>query len=119
MKLNKKGDISIIILVIGIIAICFLTIFSFIKAGNNVEESFVGIGLIETMNSIEEEQDFYDKSGFKGDYRESFTKQEFFGTSAISIKSNGLEGRYSVKGTGFLDFINPKEKILVKVIYPK
>ena len=49
--LNKKGDVSTTILVIGILLICALAIFSFFSSTIQVGSSFVGIGLIEKLNA--------------------------------------------------------------------
>ena len=52
---NKRGDIPITILVIGVVAVCFLTIFIFLNSENKKKENFVGPGLIETIYSMQEE----------------------------------------------------------------
>lgn len=52
---NKRGDVPVTILVIGIVAICIFAILSFESSLKRSQESFVGIGLIETIISIEEE----------------------------------------------------------------
>tara|TARA_Y100000034_G_scaffold101437_1_gene125754 strand:- start:540 stop:875 length:336 start_codon:yes stop_codon:yes gene_type:complete len=57
---NKHGDIPVTILVIGVFAICIMAIFSFFYSTSNIKENFVGIGLIENINSIEEEIRFYE-----------------------------------------------------------
>ena len=48
-RMNRKGDIPITILVIGVIAVCILTIFSFMMSKSDIDETFVGAGLIETI----------------------------------------------------------------------
>jgi flagellar basal body-associated protein FliL len=50
-KKNKRGDIPITILVLGVIVICTLAMYSFISSTNKVRNSFVGIGLVEKLNS--------------------------------------------------------------------
>jgi len=51
MKVNKRGDIPVTILVIGVFAVCSLALLSFyisdIKTGN----SFIVISSVEKMNS--------------------------------------------------------------------
>ena len=55
MLKNKKGDIPITILVIGVVGLCILTIFSFMVSNNKLNDNFVGPGLIETIYSIQQE----------------------------------------------------------------
>jgi len=58
-KSNKRGDISITILVIGVLLLCVLALFSFYSSAIRTRNTFVGIGLIEKMNSQIEENSFY------------------------------------------------------------
>ena len=115
MRMNKKGDISIVILVIGIIAVCFLAIFSFVKLNDKISDDFLGIGLIETMNSIEEEQDFYDETNFDGNYGNLFER----GNVKIKINDENVNGVYIVKEIGFLNLFSPEEKTIVNITYNK
>lgn len=59
---NKRGDIPVTILVIGVFAICALAIFSFLYSTKQVQNNFVGVGLIETVLAVEEEIRFDDFS---------------------------------------------------------
>lgn len=59
MKMNKKADIPVTILVIGVFAICALTLLSFYSSLTKVKTSFVSIALIEKMNSQREEFSIY------------------------------------------------------------
>ena len=105
--INKKADISITILVLGVVAICILTIFSFVGVKNKINEDFLGIGLIETMNSIEEEINFYGETDFEsGDYKNNV----FDGGNVVikDINGNEVMGTYTKDG-----------KTFVKVIYKK
>jgi len=69
--LKKKGDIPITILVIGVVAVCILTIFSFWYLQDKKNKTFVGAGLIETIYSIQEENklntfpSFQEKNNFE------------------------------------------------------
>ena len=117
-KMNKKGDISIVILVIGIIAICFLAILSFVKSDNDVDDNFLGIGLIETMNSVEEELNFYEKTEFEGDYGNI----ELIELGNVKITTDGkkvLKETYYDTERNFPNIFTTKEKILVWVEYKK
>lgn len=61
--MNKKGDIPITILVIGVFAICGLAIFSFYISDSKIKEDFVNTELIEKINSFAEEIAFYKNLG--------------------------------------------------------
>lgn len=47
---NRRGDIPITILVIGVFAICTLALFSFLIHNINLRSSYVGIDKIEEAN---------------------------------------------------------------------
>lgn len=118
--MNKRADISIVILVIGIIAVCFLAIFSFVKVNGDIDDNFLGIGLIETMNSVEEEFNFYDEKGeFRGDYGRVFEREGFFGKVKININDEKVNGIYIVKERGFINLFSPEEKTIVNITYDR
>ena len=94
---NKKADISIAILVLGVVALCFLTLLSFSKKNSDVESSFAGIGLIETVKSIAEENAFYSQTEFSsGDY---MNNQLSRGNVKIEVNGNIIDGSYAKSGT--------------------
>lgn len=118
--MNKRADISIVILVIGIIAVCFLAILSFVKLNRDISDNFLGIGLIETMNSVEEEFNLYDeKNEFRGDYGNVFEREGFFGKVKININDENVNGVYIAKETGFLNLFYTEEKTIINVTYKK
>jgi hypothetical protein len=47
---NKRGDITITILVIGVIVICGLAVYSFFSSMVQTRNSFIGIGIVDKMN---------------------------------------------------------------------
>ena len=49
--MNKRGDIPVTILVIGVLVICGLALLSFYNASLKTRNSFVGIKLLKEMNS--------------------------------------------------------------------
>jgi len=54
-KINKRGDIPVTLLVIGVLVVCTLALLSFIKSDNQVKKSFKGIEVMEKANiEIEE-----------------------------------------------------------------
>ena len=56
---NKRGDISITLLVLGVFAVCTLTLFSFYISGIDGKETALKIGIVEKINSLSEEIKFY------------------------------------------------------------
>lgn len=125
--MNKKADISIVILVLGVVAISILTIFSFVGVSNERKGDFLGIGLIETMNSIEEELNL-NSLGFTTDYKNDFEKTDFFGNIKIIISENNVkEGIYIQQEQKFVKGCDEKnwelfkkcQKEIVRVIYKK
>jgi hypothetical protein len=49
--MNKRADITIAILVIGIVAVCFIAMISFYIADLKTDDNFGGIGRMEKANS--------------------------------------------------------------------
>jgi hypothetical protein len=58
-KMNKRGDIPITILVIGTILVCSIALLSFNLTNVKIRNSFVGLGVMEQLNSQIEENYFY------------------------------------------------------------
>jgi hypothetical protein len=58
---NQRGDIPISILTIGVVLVCSIALFSFFSSTVRMRSSFVGIGLVEQLNSQIEENSFYGK----------------------------------------------------------
>jgi hypothetical protein len=61
---NKRGDIPITILVIGVFAVCTLAILSFIASTISLRNSFVGIDLTEKINKQIETKEFGGQNNF-------------------------------------------------------
>ena len=63
MKLNnKKGNIPIIILVLGVLIVCGLALLSFYNSNLKVSNNFVGVKLIEKLSSQIEVNQYQGKS---------------------------------------------------------
>ena len=115
MKMNKRADITIMILVIGVVGICILTILSFVGSNNDREKDFLGIGLIETMNSIDEELDFSEETEFNGDYGNVFERKNV----KINIEGNRVvNGSYSIEECNYW-VVDCEDKKMVWVEYRK
>lgn len=72
---NRKGDIPITILVIGVMLICAIAIVSFFSSTVKERNSFVGIDLVEKMNLQIEEKVFNNEN-----------------PAGLSVKKNTTEG---------------------------
>ncbi len=48
---NKKGNLPIIILVLGVLAVCGLALISFYSSSLKTSNNFSGVSLIEELNS--------------------------------------------------------------------
>ena len=101
--MNKKGDIPVTILVIGVIAVCALALFSFYYSSVSVRNSFMGIDIIENLNSFAEEIKFNQEMQF-GDPAtiiDDLNKKYSDSKKNFNIgESNGniyVEARYSEK----------------------
>ncbi|MBM3228290.1 hypothetical protein FJZ20_00155 [Candidatus Pacearchaeota archaeon] len=61
---NKRGDISITILVMGILAICIVAILSFSISSKSPKSDFTPSGIIEEALIIKEKINLYSSLGF-------------------------------------------------------
>jgi len=61
---NKRGDIPITILVIGVLAICALAIFSFYTSSQKVKSGFDVVGVVERAVIESDKISLYPKLGF-------------------------------------------------------
>ncbi len=101
---NRRGDIPITILVIGVVALCILTIFSFMYSDNKKKESFVGPGLIETAYAIQEELRFG-----KGENLNPFEKD--------GVKIIFAEGKINAEYISEKGILNKEQKTLILIEY--
>ena len=113
MKMNKKADITIIILVIGIFAASALTLYSFYSSTTEIKGSFVGWNLIEKINSISEENDFYDSINPSQRVLGTFKENK----AEIIVEENKITGDYSVQDNCFLWVVGCESKRLIFVKY--
>jgi len=60
---NKKGDIPVTILVLGVVMVCVLAILSFIFFGPNLTKGFAYVGGVEEVAFDMEQISFYEKIG--------------------------------------------------------
>lgn len=60
---NKKGDVPILILVIGVFGVCALAMLTFFISDWSIGNSFVGIGIMQKMNAEIDEYLYYKNVG--------------------------------------------------------
>jgi len=72
--MNRKGNLPIIILILGVLAVCSLALLSFYSSNLKVSNNFVGVKLIEKLNS-EIEENLYEGKSIEGleEHKEALT----------------------------------------------
>jgi hypothetical protein len=50
LKMDKKGDLPVTLLVLGVFAVCTLALLSFFYSSHLIQRSFVGVGVVEEAN---------------------------------------------------------------------
>ena len=108
-NMNKRGDVPITILVIGIFALCTLALISFYFASIKVVNSFAGVSLAEEVNSIGEQISFY-----------KINNPDMINTLGIEKRTNNGIEYYSINkeynvSDGLLFW--KKDKVLIDIEY--
>jgi len=60
---SKRGEVPVVILVIGVVAICIFALLSFAFSFNISNKAFISINLLENASAIEEQVQFYKNLG--------------------------------------------------------
>ncbi len=99
---NKRGDIPITILVIGIVAICIMAIFSFYFSDSKVKNDLGTIEIIERAVYMKEKISFYRNLGFsEEEIAEEFRIKEEnmggFSFKYITLSQEGVSVRYDLE----------------------
>lgn len=97
MTKNKKGDIPVTILVVGVVAICILAIVSFYISDRNAKKSF-DIEIVEKAAILGEKIQFYQESlGFSEDETNTIfgARQDGLGKHII-LEQEGVRVRYNI-----------------------
>lgn len=109
-RMNRKGDIPITVLVVGVFAVCALALFTFFVADFEMSNSFVGLKIMEEMNSQIDEYLFYKNSGKP----EGILNQLF-----PIIVEDGVEYiKISKSSKSTFGFFGDDEELLFSVRYP-
>jgi hypothetical protein len=106
-KKNKKGDVPVTILVIGVFAICSLALLTFFISDFKITNSFVSFEVMEKMNSQIDEYKYYKSEGV--------SEKKIQGYYRI-LEENGRSYLYLEKYSSGI-FGNEK-KLLFSVRYP-
>jgi hypothetical protein len=49
-RMNKRGDLPVTLLIIGVFVVCTLALLSFVYSSFRIQKSFVGVEIIEKAN---------------------------------------------------------------------
>lgn len=60
---DKNGEVPVVILVIGILAICALTIFSFYSSSESFRNGFASVNVVQDAGIIVKKINFYQEVG--------------------------------------------------------
>ncbi|NCN51672.1 hypothetical protein GW931_01540 [archaeon] len=107
---NKKGDLPVTLLVIGIFALCGFALLTFFISDFRAGNSFVGISILQKVNSNADEYSFYKNNGMKEDKLKTF-----FNITEEYGRNYFYEEKFETKG-GVL-FFGGKKVLLFSVQY--
>lgn len=97
---NKKADIPITILVIGVLAICALAIFSFYSANRIFKKNFDSIDVVEEILITKEKISLYEENlGFTPEETKEIFQIEYDsdrGVRYITAEKGGISVRYNL-----------------------
>ncbi len=94
---NRKADIPVTILVIGVLAICTLAILSFFLSDRIVKNDFVVLEAVEEAKIMKEKISFYANAGFSEEEIKNIIEiKEDAQGKFIQIKQTDLKIRYNL-----------------------
>lgn len=91
---NKRGDIPVTLLVIGVVGICALAIISFYLSDKNVRSGFEALELIEEIGLEAEKIMLYEK--LEVDYGDIIDIKDPTGERYLLIEQNKVWVRYNL-----------------------
>ena len=74
--MNRKGDVPVTILVIGVFVVCMLAMFIFFISSLQTSSDFVNVGLIEKVSSRMEQGDAADGIEERGNKTVSYLEEK-------------------------------------------
>lgn len=95
MMKNKKADIPVTILVIGVLAICVLAILSFFISNKSVNSSFSAVDAVEGASIIKEKISFYKNLGYKEEEIKGLLNLQKDSQGKLVIEQFGATVRFS------------------------
>jgi hypothetical protein len=105
---NKRGDIPIVILVLGVFFICMMVLGSFYIFQNRMNRTFVGTGVIENATAIGDKYHFYQNTG-------KFSEQEI--DELLGIQTDEQGNKYVLVETKSSPGLFQAEKVVASVKY--
>lgn len=95
--LNKKGDIPVTILVIGVIAVCMMAILSFYFANQSVKNSFGVVEIVEKASISLDKILFYQNLGLsQSEIDKIFNVKSDVQGRYIYFEQEGMSVRYNL-----------------------
>ena len=96
-KINKRGDIPVTILVIGVVAVCIMAIFSFYTVGKITKNSLNSVGIIQKASVAADKIALYKNLGFTNDeIDKAFDVKVQDGTRYVSFNEEDLSVKYNL-----------------------
>ena len=105
---NRKGDVSITILVIGVFVVCSLALFSFYLSGVNGKETSLRVNIVEKIISLSEEVKFYKNPEINKNPEEMMDIFDMDSNENPAFTGSVSGGIYQINGT----YYEKKFKIL-------
>ncbi len=97
---NRKGDIPITILVMGVVAICALAIYSFYFSTRSVGNDFRVLDVLEEASILQEKFSFYEKntvlSGEEIEELFDIRRDPRTGGRYLYLEQNSVSVRYNI-----------------------
>lgn len=132
MIYSKKANIPVTILVLSVLAVCFLTLLSFYASEQKIQNSFSSISLVQFTNLISDKLLFYSFLIKLGYFDESYVLNSFSSISSpkkdiglqvstVSFSVEKDQDKYIIKGKyikhhRLLFFLEDKEVLSIQ--YP-
>ena len=113
---NKKGDLPIVILVIGVFVVCTLTLLNFYFEGFKDNNFFEGVVLVEKVREFSEELKFYDRLKLEDSLELSGLLEKIIDGN-FEFEGNLIGRDYNLTGDLFEKSIWSEDKQLVRVEY--
>lgn len=92
---NKRGDIPITILVLGVVLICIVAIFTFYHSSQAVKNSLNSVGILQKAAEIGDKITLYQNLGFSKDQIDkTFFVHQDSGGRYVNFSASGLSVKY-------------------------